>query len=93
MSAWTARTQAGLREFPFNGYVAELHKDEAVLTKEQAAQWRQSQTNTNHNITINYTPSITGDTTDIMQTLKSHSVELAQMIENVLRRREVRSYG
>lgn len=34
--------ELGLREVPYDGYIAELHEGEAVLTKAQANDWRQN---------------------------------------------------
>lgn len=39
--------KTGLDRVPFDGYIAELHKDETVLTKEQANEWRSSQDDAN----------------------------------------------
>ena len=89
----------GLDRVPFNGYVAELHKDESVLTASEAKAWRNYKlgTNSSQTITLNYSPKIDGasgiDEVKLMAILKSHSKELLQMTESVLRRREARSYA
>ena len=36
----TARHRSGLEYVPFDGYIAELHKGETVLTSQQAGLWR-----------------------------------------------------
>lgn len=38
---WNGSHAGGLSRVPFDGYVAQLHKDEAVLTANEAALWRQ----------------------------------------------------
>jgi len=48
---------SGLRRVPFDGYVAELHKDERVLTKQEANNYNKSvntnSSTSNNNFTIN----------------------------------------
>ena len=89
----------GLSRVPFDGYLAETHKDEAILTAPEAEAWRnyKTQNTKNQQITINYSPQITGvsgdDKAKIMSVLKEQASELLQIFEKTLKRREVRSYG
>ncbi|WP_134903470.1 phage tail tape measure protein [Paenibacillus polymyxa] len=41
-SGWSGKA-AGLDNVPYNGFKARLHKDEAVLTKHEASEWRDQQ--------------------------------------------------
>lgn len=43
--------ETGLRRVPFDGYVAELHKDEAVLPKSEAERYRKGNVTNNNNTT------------------------------------------
>lgn len=45
----------GLRKVPYDGYVAELHKDEAVLPKSEAERYRKGITTNNNNTTSTVT--------------------------------------
>jgi len=53
----------GLSNVPFNGYIAELHKGERVLTANENKTYNQTTTNTNTNkqITVNFYGDIIGD--------------------------------
>lgn len=44
----------GLDRVPFDGYIAELHKDETVLTKEQANTWHSQQADENGNNAVKF---------------------------------------
>lgn len=44
----------GLGFVPFSGYMAELHKGEAVLTASEAREWRQSEDGSKAGTTVNY---------------------------------------
>ena len=89
----------GLSRVPFDGYLAETHKDEAILTAQEAGEWRnyKTQNTKNQQITINYSPEITGvsgdDKARIMAILKDQASELLQIFEKTLQRREVRAYA
>lgn len=89
----------GLARVPFDGYRAELHKDESVLTAKEAGEWRNYKLGVYNSqpLVFNYNPKIEGgawlDGAKILAILKSHSQEVMQILEGVLRRREARSYG
>lgn len=89
----------GLARVPFDGYIAETHKDESILSAPEAKEWRDYKSGgyNSQPIVLNYNPTIEGgaglDETKILAILKSHSQELMQMLEGVMRRREARSYG
>lgn len=62
--------RTGLREVPFDGYIAELHKGEMVLTSSEAARYRNSQNVTEKTATTTNTINFNGtysfrDTNDI----------------------------
>ncbi len=54
---------SGLSNVPFNGYIAELHKGERVLTANENKTYNQTTTNTNTNrqITVNFYGDIIGN--------------------------------
>lgn len=87
----------GLTRVPFDGYRAELHKDEAVLTKKQANVWRNGRNNNNSTITITYNPIITisGDASksEFAKELKKHKDEIAKIIEEIARRKDRTVYA
>ena len=87
----------GLAKVPFDGYRAELHKDEAVLTKKQANVWRNGRNNNNSTITITYNPIITisGDVpkSEFTKELKKHKDEIAKIIEEIARRKDRTVYA
>lgn len=87
----------GLAKVPFDGYRAELHKDEAVLTKKQANVWRNGRNNNNSTITITYNPIITisGDApkSEFAKELKKHKDEIAKIIEEIARRKDRTVYA
>lgn len=89
----------GLARVPFDGYIAETHKDESILSAPEAREWRNYKAagSSPQPIILNYNPTIEGgaglDEAKILAILKSHSRELVQILEGVLRRREARSYA
>lgn len=94
----------GLNRVPFDGYRAELHKDEAVLTASEADTWRnQNNYNTSSlsRITLNYSPKIqlSGEISQIsdieakfLQLLRSHKEDIYRMLIQLNERAIVRSY-
>ena len=84
---------------PFDGYRAELHKNESVLTASESQEWRNYKSGKQNTapIVIHYNPTIDGasgiDETKIMAILKSHAQELKQIVESVYRREAARSYA
>lgn len=89
----------GLARVPFDGYIAETHKDESILSAPEAREWRNYKAagSSPQPIILNYNPTIEGgaglDEAKILAILKSHSRELVQILEGVVRRREARSYA
>ena len=89
----------GLDRVPFDGYRAELHKNESVLTASESQEWRNYKSGKQNTapIVIHYNPTIDGasgiDETKIMAILKSHAQELKQIVESVYRREAARSYA
>lgn len=66
---------SGLDYVPFNNFVANLHEGEAVLTAQQAENWRNNTNNNTNNITINATVREEAD-------IKKISRELQRQINN-----------
>lgn len=89
----------GLARVPFDGYIAETHKDESILSAPEAREWRNYKAGGNGSqpIVLNYSPKIEGgaglDEAKMLAILKSNAQELVRILEGVLRRREARSYG
>ncbi len=92
----------GLDYVPFDGYVAELHKGETVLTAPEANRWRtgQSVNNTStETIKIDFHPSINWGSNvsnaskqEFWALLYQFKEELVKIILEVLKRREARAY-
>lgn len=94
----------GLNYVPFDGYIAETHKGEAILTENEADIWRSSKTvnNTNSNVSapiiVNFNPKITIQNAtnetkeEFITLLRMYKDELIKIIQEVLRRQEARSY-
>ncbi len=95
----------GLDYVPFDGYRAEVHKGEAILTEDEANYWRNSKTrNYNYSsssqpISIEYRPQITFAGTnsneqkeEFMSLLHSHADEIVRIINNATRRQLAREY-
>lgn len=89
----------GLSNVPFDGYVAELHRDEAVLTAKENKQWQSFKKGNSGSISITYAPNVqisSGSTEDgakFLNMLKKHKQELLALIESTYARREVRVYA
>lgn len=87
----------GLTKVPFDGYRAELHKGEAVLTKKEANIWRNGRNNNNSHISITYNPIITisgeNSKSEFLKELQKHKNEIAKMIEDVQRKRQRGAYA
>lgn len=81
----------GLTRVPYDGYIAEVHKDESILTAKEAEQWRNYKNN--GGMTINYNPVITlananSETrSELMKELEKHKKELAEMLDRYYRQR------
>ena len=89
----------GLYRVPFDGYKAELHKNESVLTASEANEWRGLKSGKNSSITITYAPQITMPSNadnrakdNFMQILQKHKRELAEIVESVQNRRFAGAY-
>lgn len=94
----------GLNYVPFDGYIAQVHKGEAILTKPQADRWRNKKTLINNNssnsanMVLNYNPTVVlkdgseQSKNDFLKLLKEHKEELLKLIQIQLRRCEARSY-
>lgn len=95
----------GLNSVPFDGYVAELHKDEAVLTKPEADRWRSGNSTNNTNNTtsssfsLTYSPNVTisGNSNsvaeDFMTMFNQHKDEIVRLVQDLLARQEARQYA
>lgn len=99
--------KTGLSRVPYDGYIAETHKNEAILNAEDANVWRNLQfiergDGTEFDTTginFNYTPTINISNTsnksvedDLMKILNYHKEEIYQMIANVVNRNNAKSY-
>lgn len=94
----------GLNRVPFDGYIGELHKDETILSANEADTWRSLKTsnfNSLSRIQLNYNPKIEikGDISQIqdietkfLQLLKTHKDDIYRMLQSLSARREARSY-
>ena len=88
--------RSGLDTVPYDGFIAELHKGESVLTKEDANVWRNYNTSSNSSVVVNYSPSITisnGDKTEFKRLLNQHKNEIAKLVEEVDYRKRARAYA
>lgn len=87
----------GLTRVPFDGYHAELHKNEAVLTEKEANVWRNGKNSNNSKITIAYNPVITihGEfpKNELLSELQKHKNEIAKMIADVQNRKMRGAYA
>lgn len=90
----------GLSRVPFDGYIAETHKNESILTSGEAKEWRNYKSgNTSSNkIVITYSPQVKLDSGEsnlevkLMNVLKTHAKELVSIVENVYSRKYARAY-
>lgn len=89
----------GLTRVPFDGYRAELHKNEAVLTAKEADSWRNGKNNNGNKVTVNYSPviNLSGATetvkTEFLKELQKHKNEIAKIVEDVQKRKMRGAYA
>lgn len=89
----------GLSKVPFDGYNATLHKDEAVLTSQEAKQWRTLKAGNNNTVSLNYAPiinmpnSVNASTkSEFIEELRKHKMELYAMLKDLMRSEARRAY-
>lgn len=86
----------GLPNVPYNGYIAELHEGERVLTKEENRTLNVKSLSTPE-INLVYSPTITlGGSVNIEEfkkLLEKHKREIQEMLSLQARRKEARSYA
>lgn len=90
----------GLNYVPFDGYRAELHKGESVLTASESQKWRKIKnynSSSNSTSTLNFAPVINisgnADEVVILKALKKYKREIYQMLMALEKREAVRVYG
>jgi len=92
----------GLDNVPYDGYIAKVHKNEAILTANEAGQWRKIKQNKTNNtsVSLNYSPVINlsgafneKTKSEFLEMLKKHKNEIYTMLLEVQRRKEVRAYA
>lgn len=86
----------GLDYVPYDGYVAELHRGERVLTSSENRHLTKTNAINNGGITLHYSPVINAAQStipDIERILREHETRLMAKLELVQRRREARSYA
>lgn len=85
----------GLQNVPYDGYIAELHKDERVLTASENKQLKRQ--SSGGSMTLVYNPQITTeaikDVKDLEKVLKKHKEEIKHMLDESKRRQEARAYA
>lgn len=83
----------GLTRVPFDGYIAEVHKNESILTAKEANEWRNYKNGSSKSMTINYSPvinlqnSTAESRSELMKELEKHKKELAEMLDRYYRQR------
>lgn len=86
----------GLASVPFDGYIAELHKGERVLTAQENRQLSRGSSSGNV-IYLTYNPVIHAEkirnTKDLEVMLEQHDRKLIEKLKTEQRRREVRQYA
>lgn len=93
----------GLNYVPFDGYIAETHKGEAILTEDEANIWRNNKqktvNNANSPIIVEFKPVITIQNSstneakeEFITLLRKYKDELIKIIQEILRRQEARAY-
>ena len=92
----------GLDNVPYDGYIAKVHKKEAILTASDAEQWRKVKQNKTNNtsISLNYSPVINlsgafnnKTKSEFLEMLRRHKNEIYAMLSELQRRKEVRAYA
>ena len=93
----------GLDNVPYDGYIAKVHKNEAILTASDAQQWRkikQDKVNNNSTVSLNYSPVINFSgvfdektKSEFLEMIKKHKNEIYAMLSELQRRKEVRTYA
>lgn len=87
--------EKGLSYVPRNGYIAELHQGERVLTKEENRNYSKN----SQSVILQYSPSIEilGELKEapewLKRLLKEHTKEILRMLDEYKRRQEARSYA
>lgn len=86
----------GLDRVPFDGYVAELHKDEGILTAEQNKSLKKGMASKSSFI-LNYAPTINmdaiKDTKELEKLLKKHAEDIMRRFKQEKKRLEARAYA
>lgn len=86
----------GLTSVPYNGYVAELHKNERVLTASENKQLKSGSFG-GGNISLVYSPQFSTDaikdTKDLKKILQEHTQEIKRVLKEEQRRQEARAYA
>lgn len=83
----------GLTRVPYDGYIAEVHKNESILTAKEANEWRNYKNGSGASMTINYSPvinlqnSTNESRSELMKELEKHKRELADMLDRYYRQR------
>lgn len=87
----------GLDRVPFDGYIAETHKDEMIVPANQAKSLRQGSLGRDSSIRLTYAPVINNstikDVQDLKKVLEEHERKLLAKIKTEQRRKEARSYA
>ena len=88
----------GLDSVPHDGYIAELHKGESVLTSSESQKWRNiKKGNVSQSIVINYAPvtnlPVGANKSDFVKELNRHKKELIALLEDFYKRRNKISYA
>ena len=93
--------KSGLDRVPHDGYIAELHKKEAVLNEKDANIWHSLKSSESMGaFTLVYSPNVTFSQNineetkkSFMQMLQEHKKEIAQLVESVQTRKFAGAYG
>lgn len=88
---------SGLSFVPFDGFIAELHKGERILTKEENSAFSGIKASGGSGIMLTYAPTIHADAqTDvkaIKKMLEEHERKMLERLKTEQRRREARAYA
>ncbi len=95
----------GLSYVPYDGYIAQVHKGEAILNRQEANRWRDddssivsSTNNSSASFTINFKPSVTISNSspqakeEFLTLLNKYKYELVKMIQEISQRQSARAY-